>query len=74
MSIKPIISVSSALVPNGTYPAVVGGHTSKFQVNGVSWTLSCLHGVRGQNIQDTVTVTDGVAKSKTIGLGVLSKT
>jgi len=54
-------------IPAGSYPAVCSGYVSEFKVNGQTYRAKFKIGVRGINIQDTVTVTPEGITSQHLG-------
>lgn len=59
--------------PDGTYPAVVGGYVTVFTAGKKVWKAKFSNGVRGFNIPDTVTITNGVLKSNVLSSPIKSK-
>lgn len=57
-------------VPSGSYCAVTGGYHSEFTAGGKRFLARFNSGVRGFNIKDTITVTDGEVVSGLLGIAV----
>jgi hypothetical protein len=54
-----------------TVPAITGGCVSEWKdPNGTRWQGTFSNGVRGMNIQDNVTVQNGVATSQLLGKSI----
>ena len=51
---------------DGSYPATAGGYQTSFVVEGKTWVAKYNCGVRGMNIPDTVTITNGIPVSRVL--------
>ena len=54
-------------LPSGCYRAICGGNQSRFQIDGLEFKAHFPTGVRGLNIQDTITITGGLVRSTVLG-------
>ena len=59
-------------IPDGTYPAIVGGYVSRFNVGMLVYTATFINSVKGFNIKDSITIRDGKAYSQVLNCTALS--
>lgn len=64
-----IDEVAGSTLPDGTYPAIVGGYISEFKVDGKAYSAKFPRGVRGIGIRDTIWIRDGKISSNVLGDG-----
>lgn len=54
-------------LPDGTYPAIVGGYVSKVHLQDTTFSINFPIGVKGFGIKDTVTVSVDKISSRVLG-------
>lgn len=59
-------------IPDGTYPAIIGGYVSRFNVGTLLYTATFINSVKGFNIKDSITIRDGKAYSQVLKCTALS--
>jgi hypothetical protein len=55
------------MLKDGSYPAIASGYVTKFSIGNDSYEGQGVRGVRGLNLRDTVTITNGVPSSSLLG-------
>lgn len=59
--------------PDGEYQSRATGNYSKFSIGESGFIAEFMNGVKGSNIQDTITIKGGVITSKVLGVALSVK-
>jgi hypothetical protein len=69
MQLEQLLKPHEQILPDGSYRAITGGCVAVVQHSVFEFTIRFPQGVRGFNIEDTVTVSNGKVTSAILGEG-----